>query len=335
MSASARSSILLSQNFLKHPALAASLLDACDLHAGDVVYEIGPGTGILTAQLARRCLRVVAIEKDPRLADRLRRRFAGTPQVTIHQDDFLEYPLPHRPYKVVANIPFNITAAIVHRLTMAARPPEEAYLMMQREAAAALLGEPHESLRSVLLKPWYEMEVVHHFRRTDFIPAPRVDVVMLRLRKRGPPLVHRADRQCFRDFVVYVFTARRSGVGSTLKGIFTARQLRHIQSDLSIDLATIATPTSISFAHWLRLFEYFKTIRDDRALRVIAGSEERLLQQQRRLQKDHRTRVKGTERATSRVRRNKRQPATTKRRDDGVVNANQAGGSPGAVTQRS
>lgn len=297
MSASARSSILLSQNFLKHPTLATALLDACDLRAGDVVYEIGPGKGILTQQLALRCQWVVAVEKDPRLADRLRGRFAAVPLVTIHQGDFLEYPLPHGPYKVVANIPFNITAAIVNKLTAAECPPVDAYLTMQREAAGVLLGEPHESLRSVLLKPWYDMEIVHRFRRTDFIPAPRVDVVMLRLRKRGPPLIGRADRQCFRDFVVHLFTTRHAGhctaLGTALKDVFSPRQLKRISGELGVDLTAILTPTAVPFDHWLQLFAYFKTVRNDRAQRVIAGSEERLLHQQQRLHKIHRTRVGG------------------------------------------
>ena len=293
MPASARTSILLSQNFLKSPALAASLLQRCDLRPDDVVYEIGPGRGMLTAQLALRCRRVIAVEKDPRLADRLRRRFADVPQVTVHQGDFLEYPLPHGPYKVVANIPFNITAAIVNKLAAAECPPEDANLTMQREAAGVLLGEPHESLRSVLLKPWYDMEIVHRFRRTDFIPAPRVDVVMLRLRKRGPPLIGRADRQRFRDFVVYLFTTHRAGLGSALKDVFSGRQLRRISGDLGVDLTALPTPTSIPFEYWLQLFASFKTVADDRALRVIAGSEERLQRQQQRLPKVHRTRTDG------------------------------------------
>ena len=290
MTASARSSILLSQNFLKSPALAASLLEKCDLRASDVIYEIGPGKGLLTELLAQRCRRIVAIEKDPRLAAQLLRRFADTPHVTTYQGDFLDYPLPHGLYKVVANIPFNITAAIVNKLVSAERPPEDAYLTMQREAAHVLLGEPHESLRSVLLKPWYDMEIVHRFRRTDFIPAPRVDVVMLRLRKRGPPLVSRADRQRFRDFVVFLFTSWHAERGTALKDVISRRHLRRISGNLGVDLTAIATPTSIPFEHWLLLFEDFNATRDDRALRLIAGSEERLLQQQRRLQKIHRTR---------------------------------------------
>lgn len=233
-------SILYSQTFLRDPALAASLLDKCDIGACDAVYEMGPGKGILTAQLALRCKQVVAIEKDPRLAELLRRRFGSWPHVTIHQGDFLEYPLPHhQPYKVVANIPFNVTAAIVKKLTLAECPPVDAYLAMQREAAEALLGVPRESLRSLLLKPWFEVEVVHRFRRSDFVPMPRVDVVMLRLRKRGPPLVSSRERRCFRDFAVYVFTSGRPTLFSTLTNIFTRQQLRHLRRALGFDLDVI------------------------------------------------------------------------------------------------
>lgn len=292
---SSSQSILYSQNFLRDPVLVASLLDTCDIGVGDVVCEIGPGKGILTEQLALRCKQVVAIEKDPDLAELLWRRFAGWPRVTIHQGDFLEYLLPrHRPYKVVANIPFNVTAAIVNKLTMAECPPVDAYLAMQREAAEALLGVSRESLRSLLLKPWFEVEVAHRFRRSDFVPVPRVDVVMLRLRKRGPPLVSSRERRCFRDFAVYVFTARRPTLCATLATIFTRQQLRHLRHDLSFDLDV--TPTSIPFGQWLALFEYFKTVRTDRALRLIAGSEDRLLRQQQRLQKTHRTRANGNPR---------------------------------------
>src|SRR2546421_5484808 len=249
MSSSIHQSILYSQNFLKDPCLVASLLHRLDIGSDDVVYEIGPGKGIITEQLALHYKQVVAIEKDPRLSTLLLQKFADRPNVTIHSGDFLHYPLPRKPYKVFANIPFNITTAIVTRLTAAEYPPEEAYLTMQKEAAEMFLGKPHESLYTVLLKPWFEVEMMHRFRRKDFVPEPRVDVVMLRLRKRGPPLVNRVDRQSFRDFVVFSFTTCQPEPGYIFKGIFTRNQLKHMRRELSIDLNT--TPTSLTFEQWL------------------------------------------------------------------------------------
>src|SRR5579859_1261820 len=289
MSTSFRPGINLSQNFLKHPCLVASLLDRCHIDHHDIVYEIGPGKGIITEQLALRCAQVIAIEKDPRLSAMLLQKFAHTPNVTIHEGDFLRYSLPRKPYKVVANIPFNITKALVTRLTTAEHPPEEAYLTMQKEAAYMFLGQPRESLCAILLKPWFEVEIVHRFRRNDFVPEPRVDVVMLRLRKRGPPLVSHANRQRFRDFVVYGYTTWQPTPGRVLKGIFTGQQLKHIRRALDIDLNT--TPTSITLEQWLNLYEYVKNSGNQQAMHALTGSEKRLLQQQKKLQKTHRTRI--------------------------------------------
>lgn len=288
MSSSIRQSILYSQNFLRDSCLVTSLIAQSTIGRDDVVYEIGPGKGIITEQLALRSKRVVAIEKDPRLSTLLLQKFVDSPNVIIHPGDFLHYPLPHKPYKVFANIPFNITTAIVNRLTGAECPPEEAYLIMQREAAEMFSGASCETLRAILLKPWFEVTIVHHFKRKDFVPAPRVDVVMLRLRKRGPPLVQNEDRQRFRDFVTYTFTSWRPTLEATLKGVFSRPQLKYIRRILKIDLDR--SPTSLPFGQWLHLFEYFKTVRNEDAKQVIVGSEKRLIQQQNKLKKIYRTR---------------------------------------------
>ena len=280
MSSAFRQPIFYAQNFLRDSCLVASLLARYRIDHNDVVYEIGPGKGIITEQLARRCKQVVAIEKDPRLSAPLRQQFANRPNVTIREGDFLDYHLPRKPYKVFANIPFNITTAIVTKLTSAEYPPEDAYLVMQKEAADRFLGRPHESLYSVLLKPWFEVQMVHRFRRRDFVPEPRVDVVMLRLRKRGPPLIRRADRQSFRDFVVYSFTTWRPTLSDILKSIFTGQQLQRIRKELDIDPG--ATPTSLTFEQWLNVFECFKNVGNRQARHTIMGSEQRLIQQQKR-----------------------------------------------------
>lgn len=288
MSILPRRSVLYAQNFLKRSCLVTSLLDKCDISACDTVYEIGPGRGIVTEQLARRSRRVVAIEKDPELANALQRSFAHIPNVTIHEGDFLHFRLPAKPYKVFANIPFNITSAIVTKLTSAPCPPEDAYLSMQVEAARKFLGQPRETLYAVLLKPWFEIAIVHRFRRHDFMPEPRVDVVMLRLRKRGPPLISHNDRQIFRDFVVYSFTARRPALRDTLKDIFTSRQLQRVSKNRDIDLN--ATPSSLTFEQWLSLFVDFKLVGSEQALCIITGSEQCLRKQQEKIEKIHRTR---------------------------------------------
>jgi 23S rRNA (adenine-N6)-dimethyltransferase len=284
-----RERVLLSQNFLRSSRLIATLLDRFAMDSDSAVYEIGPGEGLITRQLAQRFRTVVAIEKDARLAHLLQWAFHDCPNVTIVADDFLRHPLPATPYKVFANIPFNITSAIVTRLTAEENPVDEAYLTMQREAAHMYLGTPCESLRTVLLKPWFELQIVHRFRRSDFVPSPRVDVVMLRLRKRGPPLVNTADRQFFRDFVIYMFTHWQPHQTTPLNDLFTRRQRQFMARELGLDLDV--KPTSISLEEWLALFDQLQRIGDAQIRRRLAGSEQRLLQQQHGVQKIHRTRT--------------------------------------------
>ena len=89
MSSSFRQSIFSAQHYLQDPRLVASLLDRCNIGPDDVVYEIGPGKGMITGQLALRCKHVVAIEKDPHQAPRLLQQIAAIPSVTIQEGDFL------------------------------------------------------------------------------------------------------------------------------------------------------------------------------------------------------------------------------------------------------
>ncbi|HEU0028294.1 MAG TPA: 23S ribosomal RNA methyltransferase Erm [Ktedonobacterales bacterium] len=287
------------QNFLRDPRLVERLLAASSISRDDLVYEIGPGAGILTDGLARQAQRVVAIELDAALAETLRRRYASNPRVEVHTGDFLEYALPQQPYKVFANIPFAYTHEIVTRLTSAACPPQDAYLIMQREAAEKFRGGQREYLYAVLLKPWFMLEITHQFRCGDFTPAPSVEVVMLRIQKRGPPLITADERQMFRDFAVYGFTARQPTFDPILRGILSHRQRREAMRLCGIEPG--ATPSTIAFSQWIDLFHYVARVASLQARQTIAGSERRLRRQQADLRKLHRTRKPGAWRDQARL----------------------------------
>ena len=276
------------QNFLRDPSLARALVDLAGLKDTDLVYEIGAGTGTVTAALADRCRAVVANEIDSPLCDALRLRFASRPNIRIRCGDVLTEPLPDQPYKVFANPPFDITSAIVAKLVRAARTPEDAFLVVQREAAARYCGMPNETLVSLLLKPFFAPSVVHRFHRDDFAPRPSVEAVMLRLRKRGPPLVPPADAQAYRDLVVSAFTAWRPTIGAALVQRFGPRVTRRLLDAADLDPAL--RPTEASFDAWLNLFTAFLRLPD--ALRSrVAGAEARLRRQQSLLRKEHRSRA--------------------------------------------
>jgi len=288
MSVAVQPNLKISQNFIKDPHLAAYIIDRSSINAQDLVYEIGPGKGVLTAQLARRCNKVIAVEKDAWLASALLQKFASQTNLTVRTGDFLKVPLPDHPYKVFSNIPFNLTSAIVERLVRVSNPPEDAYLVLQKEAAEMYLGTSCACLRSVLLHPWFDLSLVHRFHRSDFIPQPGVDAVLLRFRKRKPPLVSQPDRQMYRNFMVYCFTCWQPTLEKILKPIFSYRQLKHIRRVLGIDLNV--SPSQVGSQDWLSLFESFRCTASPQSAVVVAGSEARLKRQQHKLHKIHRTR---------------------------------------------
>jgi len=117
-----------SQNFLRSPRLVDRLLDHSGIGSDDLVIEIGPGHGVITERLAARCRQVLAVGQDPVLVEELRGQFADTSNVALFAGDFLSFPLPLTAYKVFANIPFNITAAIVGKLNSGTSPPSDTYL---------------------------------------------------------------------------------------------------------------------------------------------------------------------------------------------------------------
>jgi 23S rRNA (adenine-N6)-dimethyltransferase len=291
MQPQSRQSIVLanSQNFLKSGALVDRLLAESSIEPGDLVLDLGAGTGVVTHSLANHGCRVIAVEKDPSLASHLRNRFAQTPRVQVRQCDLMHMPLPPCRYKVFSNIPFDVTTSTVSRLIRAKNPPDAAYLVMQQEAAERFVGVPRCTLVAALTFPWFEATLVHAFHRRDFVPTPRVEVVMLRLRKRGPPLVEPEHAQVYRDFVVEVFTARTDSVRETLK-LLLGNQLgsRLAQRFWRIP----ATPSQTRASEWVELFAAAFRIVGDLLQWRVDHAERRLYGQHRRLQKVHRTRVR-------------------------------------------
>ncbi|MEM7626028.1 MAG: rRNA adenine N(6)-methyltransferase family protein [Planctomycetota bacterium] len=277
-----------SQNFLHQPALVRRLLDFSSITPHDHVVEIGPGRGIITAALARRCGSVLAIEADARLAASLRRRFADWPRVKILHGDALLTPLPTVPYKVLANPPFNRTADLLRRLLDGSRPPAECCLVLQREAAGKHLGLGRPTLVSVLRWPWYVMQTVYRFDRRDFRPAPGVDCVFVRIVRRpnDPANVAMWHATAYRDFVTRGFTGGRGSLRKNLDGIFGHREFLRLACDHGFDRDT--APSELTRPQWQAIFQRFVHHVDPDRRSHVAGAHAAWLGGQRGLVKRRR-----------------------------------------------
>lgn len=276
-----------SQNFTLDPQLIDRLIVQSGITSNDLVVDIGAGHGEITRVLANHCCAIVAIEKDQKLYNQLRLDFASQSNVTILNLDVLDYQFPTSPYKVFSNIPFNLTSDIVRHLSSQPNLATDIFLFAQKEAANQFCGLPKESLKSLLLKPVYLPSVTYRFRRTDFRPVPRVDVVLLRFEKRATPLVTNIKE--WRDFVVYVISQTQPNIASTLRRIVTPAQLSDLMA--RVDIFKHDKPTNLTFDQWLGLYNFFSQSADIDNRRFVNGSYTKLLRQQQTLSKIHRTRT--------------------------------------------
>ncbi len=176
----------------------------------------------------------------------------------------------------------------MRKLTTSDVAPRDAYLALQREAADRYAGRPRQTLAALLIAPWFSVRIVHRFARSDFAPPPAVDVVMVRMHKRGPPLIGPGDAQLYRDLVVALFTSRKPNIGAASSQLFGGRVSRRLLHAAQLDAPS--SVSAVALSGWLRLFRHFARLPSG-IRSSVAGAEERLLRRQRRLEKIHRTRV--------------------------------------------
>ena len=132
-----------SQNRIVNKELIERLINQSAIAAGDLVYDIGAGSGTISEALLKKGAKVIAFEKDNRLYLECRRKFINHDRFELYLDDFLIWKIPPRQkYKVFSNIPFFHTADIVNKLLYSDNPPEDCYLIVQKEAAENTLASP-------------------------------------------------------------------------------------------------------------------------------------------------------------------------------------------------
>lgn len=225
MSSNRRPLKSLGQNFLVDTNIIDRIISSADIHPEDCVLEIGPGRGALTEIMARLAGRLVLIEFDHALAAGLKKRFEHDPHVTVIDGDILSVDLAEiltgaATWKVVANLPYNISTAVLFRLMEIRGKLSRMILMLQKEVGDRLVAPPDckdYGVTTVLLGVWFDIRREFLVRPGSFHPSPKVDSAVLRFDPLAVPRVAVGDEGVFRRVVKGAFAMRRKTLINCLK----------------------------------------------------------------------------------------------------------------------
>ena len=250
----------LGQNFLfDEPSLQTI---ASEVTNEDTVIEIGPGLGTLTAILAEKAKKVIAVEIDSKMVQILQERFKLYDNVEIIQDDILHVDIDKiaPKAKIVANLTYYITTSIITKLLNT--NIKDITVLIQKEVAERICAEPGTKKAGAItyfVKYYADSKIVADVPRECFIPSPEVESAVVKITKREERAVKVDNEKLFFEIIKTNFTQRRKTILNSLSGIIDKEMLKNILKECKIEEAARGENLSLEdFAKITNLFEKMK-----------------------------------------------------------------------------
>lgn len=250
----------LGQHFLTSPQIARRIVRAGEVRRSDTVLEVGPGTGMLTEALLETGAKVLAIEKDPRAIEILSNKFkdaSSEGRLKIIQGDALDFSLRAaeipRHYKVISNIPYYITGALIRKFLEAEHQPETIVFLVQKEVAERIAREKKASLLSVSVKAYGSPQYVETIKARFFKPIPKVDSAILLISGISKQFFKNIDESTFFEIAKHAFSKKRKILVSNLAPLMPKRDLEALFASLQINPRIRAEDASMEL--WRTLAE--------------------------------------------------------------------------------
>ena len=235
----------LGQNFLIDKRALRKIILAADLRPKDIILEIGPGTGFLTQELAKNVKparqsaeasrrqaggKVIAVEKDKKMAEILREELKGFQNIKIIQADILKIDpkrcnLKAKSFKVVANLPYYITSPVVRKFLENIRPPKLMVLMVQKEVAQRICAKPpNMNLLAVSVQFYAKPRIISYISKKSFWPQPKVDSAIIKIVPYGSTKASRKSRLFFKIVKAGFSQPRKKIINNLSKNLKVDRQ---------------------------------------------------------------------------------------------------------------
>jgi len=250
------------QNFLIEEKVYDDIIEASNLNKDDVVLEVGPGLGFLTAKLAKKVKKVIAVELDDKLADMLQMAINSQDidNVEIINQDILQArleQLDEGDYKIVANLPYNITSIFLRTFLSKKNKPSKIVLMLQKEVVERIIAKaPKMSLLSVSVQFYAQARMVREVPATAFWPQPKVDSAVIDISPHEEVAIE--DEKLFFRLAKVGFSAKRkmlkNNLASGLK--IDAKIIENALEKSNLSLSVRAE--NLSLKNWETLFASIK-----------------------------------------------------------------------------
>lgn len=222
----------LGQNFLVDDSVPRDIVSGAEVDENDLIIEIGPGVGTLTAQLLNKAKKVVAIELDNDLIPILKQEIGDNPKFElIHNDalkvDFNEIIGEEKSVKLVANLPYYVTTPIIVKLLKENYNFKSLTIMIQKEVAERMNAGPGTKdygALSLLVQYYCNTEIIRRVPPQCFIPRPKVDSIVIRLDRLSEPKVNVENEKLFFEIIRSSFNMRRKTLWNGVKNIGLAKE---------------------------------------------------------------------------------------------------------------
>lgn len=248
------------QNFLVDKNVIQKIIKESSIKSSEYILEIGPGLGVLTNELSGRAKKVLTIDIDKNIINLLEQEFEW-PNVSILRKDILKISnadivksLGSRKYKLISNLPYQITSEVIEKFLTQEPRPAEIILMIQREVGERILtSAPHANLLSLMVEFYAEPKILFRVSKNSFYPVPKVDSVIMKFIPKDAPLKSEENKP-FWEMVRAGFRSKRKYLFSNLSSYtkYSKDELSLAWDSLGMDRKI--RPESLSLGEWLKLF---------------------------------------------------------------------------------
>ena len=250
----------LGQHFLVDKTVLGKIVSAAELGPRDTVVEVGPGLGILTAELLHKAGRVIAVEVDSRLAAALQKNLSAFPKLAVVNADILEInpadltSRQTKSYKVVANLPYYIAAPILRHFLEASLKPSLMVVMVQKEVAQSIVAQPGEmSILGISVQLYGKPTIVDYVPAHCFYPQPKVDSAIVRIEVYPEPAVPVKDIAGFFEIVKAGFSTPRKQIRNSLALGLQIAPADAVELLGKAKIAPQRRPETLSLEEWAKL----------------------------------------------------------------------------------